>query len=417
MGPICERCKELVREVVICEPIRTPIGRYGGAFRDVPASRLAATVVEQIIARTGVPKGLIDDVLLGQCYPNGEAPALGRVAALDAGLPFTVPGYQLDRRCGSGLQAVINAVMQVQTGASDIVLAGGAESMSQVEFYTTAIRWGTRSENVQLFDRLARGRVTSGGFNYSVPGGMLETAENLRREYGITREAQDELSLRSHQRAIAAQRKGYFAKEIVPVKIHGEKGEVIVETDEHPRSDTSIESLSALNPVMIKVDPDSTVTAGNSSGQNDGASICLVTHAAMATELGLLPLARLRSWAVASVEPSRMGIAPVPATAKALERAGLSLSDIALIELNEAFASQVLACTREWGFNDSDMERLNVNGSGISLGHPVGATGGRILATLLREMQRRGVQLGLETMCIGGGQGLAAIFETAEYTN
>ena len=403
-----------MREAVICEPLRTPVGRYGGVFRDVPATELAATVIRELMARTGVEPAQIDDVLLGQCYPNGEAPGIGRVAALDAGLPISVTGYQLDRRCGSGLQTILNAAMQVQTGASDIVLAGGVESMSQSEFYTTAMRWGAGSENVTMFDRLARGRVTAGGVNYPVPGGMLETAENLRREYEIPRAEQDEFSLRSHQRAVAAQDKGIFDDEIVPVTVHAKKGDRVVNTDEHPRPDTTLETLAGLRPVMLRQDPDATVTAGNSSGQNDGASVCLVTFPEKAAELGLRPLARVRSWAVAGVAPARMGIGPVPATQKALERAGLSLSDIRLIELNEAFASQVLACTREWGFKDADFDRLNVHGSGISLGHPVGATGGRILATLLREMERRGAALGLEAMCIGGGQGLTAIFEAVD---
>jgi acetyl-CoA C-acetyltransferase len=403
-----------MREAVICEPLRTPVGRYGGVFRDVPAADLAAAVIRELVARTGVAPEQIDDVLLGQCYPNGEAPGIGRVAALDAGLPISVTGYQLDRRCGSGLQTIINAAMQVQTGASDIVLAGGVESMSQSEFYTTAMRWGAGSENAVMYDRLARGRVTSGGVNYPVPGGMLETAENLRREYQIPRQEQDEFSLRSHQRAVAAQDKGIFDEEIVPITVHGRKGDTVVSADEHPRRDSTLESLGTLRPVMRKQDADSTVTAGNSSGQNDGASVCLITFPEKAAELGLRPLARLRSWAVAGVEPERMGIGPVPATAKALERAGLSLADIPLLELNEAFAAQVLACTREWGFTDADFDRLNVHGSGISLGHPVGATGGRILATLLREMDRRGASLGLETMCIGGGQGLTAIFEAVD---
>jgi acetyl-CoA C-acetyltransferase len=403
-----------MRDAVICEPLRTPVGRFGGVFRDVPAADLAAAVIRELVARTGVTPELIDDVLLGQCYPNGEAPGIGRVAALDADLPISVTGYQLDRRCGSGLQTIINAAMQVQTGASDVVLAGGVESMSQSEFYTTAMRWGAGSENQVLYDRLARGRVTSGGVNYPVPGGMLETAENLRREYQIPRQEQDEFSLRSHQRAVAAQEKGLFDDEIVPITVHGRKGDTVVKADEHPRPDTTLESLGKLRPVMLRSDADATVTAGNSSGQNDGASVCLVTYPEMAAELGLRPLARLRAWAVAGVEPARMGIGPVPATAKALDRAGLSLTDIPLIELNEAFASQVLACTREWDFKESDFDRLNVHGSGISLGHPVGATGGRILATLLREMDRRGASLGLETMCIGGGQGLAAIFEAVE---
>jgi acetyl-CoA C-acetyltransferase len=403
-----------MRDAVICEPLRTPVGRFGGVFRDVPATDLAAAVIRELVSRTGVAPEQIDDVLLGQCYPNGEAPGIGRVAALDADLPISVTGYQLDRRCGSGLQTIINAAMQVQTGASDVVLAGGVESMSQSEFYTTAMRWGAGSENVVMYDRLARGRVTSGGVNYPVPGGMLETAENLRREYEIPRQEQDEFSLRSHQRAVAAQEKGLFDEEIVPITVHGRKGDTVVSTDEHPRPDTTLESLGKLRPVMLRSDADATVTAGNSSGQNDGASVCLVTYPEKAAELGLRPLARLRGWAVAGVEPERMGIGPVPATAKALDRAGLSLADIGLIELNEAFASQVLACTREWDFKESDFDRLNVHGSGISLGHPVGATGGRILATLLREMDRRGASLGLETMCIGGGQGLAAIFEAVD---
>jgi len=400
-----------LRDAVICEPLRTPVGGYGGVFRDVTAAALAATVVRAVLARTGVPAEAVDDVILGQCYPNGEAPAIGRVAALDAGLPVEVPGMQVDRRCGSGLQAVINAAMQVQTGASDLVLAGGVESMSQAEFYTTDARWGVRGAGTMLHDRLARGRVTSGGSNYPVPGGMLETAENLRREYAIAREEQDRLALRSHEKAVAAQRAGRFADEIVPVTVATRKGETIVDTDEHPRPDSTLEKLSSLRAVLGRQDPDATVTAGNASGQNDGASICVVTHPARAAELGLRPLARLVSWAVVGVPPRTMGIGPVPATARALDRAGLKLSDIDLVELNEAFAAQVLACTREWGFTEADFERFNVNGSGISLGHPVGATGGRILATLLREMARREVRYGLETMCLGGGQGLAAVFE------
>ena len=403
-----------MRDAVICEPLRTPVGRYGGMFRDVPATVLAATVLSELVRRSGIDTADVDDVVFAQCYPNGEAPAIGRVAALDAGLPVAVTGYQLDRRCGSGVQAVVNAAMLVQTGASEVVLAGGVESMSQVEYYTTAMRWGARAENVSMFDRLARGRVTSGGVNYPVPGGMIETAENLRREYGIPRAEQDEYALRSHQRAVEAQQKGLFDDEIVPVTVPGRKGDKVVDTDEHPRADTTIESLATLAPLMRRQDPDATVTAGNASGQNDAASVCLVTHPDKAAELGLRPLAKLRSWAVAGVEPARMGIGPVPATAKALGRAGLTMADMSVIELNEAFAAQVLACTREWGFDQADFERLNVRCSGISLGHPVGATGGRILATLLHEMDRQGARFGLETMCIGGGQGIAAIFESLD---
>ena len=400
-----------MRDAVICEPLRTPVGRFGGVFRDVGVTTLAATVVRELLARTGIPPAAIDDVLFGQCYPNGEAPALGRIAALDAGLPVTVPGAQVDRRCGSGLQAVVDAAMRVQTGVADLVLAGGAESMSQVEFYTAAMRWGVKGSGVELHDRLARARATAGGTHYPVDGGMLETAENLRREYGIPREEQDELALTSHRRAVAAIEDGRFADEVVPVVAPGRHGDTVVDRDEHPRADASLAALAALRPVRQKLDPDSTVTAGNASGQNDGAAVCVVTTPDRAASLGLRPLARLVSWAVAGVGPATMGIGPVPATERALARADLALADMDLIELNEAFAAQVLACTREWSFGATDFERMNVNGSGISLGHPVGATGVRILTTLLRELDRRGARYGLETMCIGGGQGLAAVFE------
>jgi acetyl-CoA C-acetyltransferase len=399
-----------MREAVICEPVRTPVGRYGGMFRDVTAASLAASAIRGLVERTGLPVEAIDDVVLGQCYPNGEAPAIGRVAALDAGLPIEVGGIQLDRRCGSGLQAITFAAMCVQTGVNDLVFAGGVESMSQAEFYAL-LRWGPQGENVTLADRLGRGRVTAGGVNFPVPGGMVETAENLRREYAIGRQEQDELALASHQRAVAAQQDGRFAEEIIPVTVTSRKGDVVIDTDEHPRADSTLEKLATLKPMRLKQDAEATVTPGNASGQNDGAAVCIVTTPENAARYGLRPLARLVSWAVAGVPPRTMGIGPVPSTAKALDKAGLKLSDMDLIELNEAFASQVLAVTREWGFGPSDFERMNVNGSGISLGHPVGATGGRILATLLREMDRRGSRYGLETMCIGGGQGMTAIFE------
>jgi acetyl-CoA C-acetyltransferase len=401
------------RDAVICQPLRTPVGRFGGVFRDVSAAALAATVIRELIARTGLQGGHVDDVIMGQCYASGEAPAIGRVAALDAGLGVDVPGLQIDRRCGSGLQAVIYGCMQVQTGTAELVLAGGADSMSQAEFYSPRPRWGVKSGAIRLEDRLERARVNAGGVNHRVPGGMLETAENVRRQHAIPRDEQDEIALRSHRLAVAAQQSGVFAQEIVPVVVPGRGGETLVELDEHPRADTTLESLGKLRAIMVKDDRDATVTAGNSSGQNDGAAICIVTHPDKAKELGLQPLARLRSWAVAGVPPETMGIGPVPSTALALERAGLTLKDLDLIELNEAFASQVLAVLGEWDLHDG-LERVNVNGSGISLGHPVGATGARILATLLREMQRRGARLGLETMCIGGGQGLAAIFESVD---
>ncbi len=371
-----------MRDAVICSPLRTPVGRYGGMFADVPVTTLAATVITGLLERTGLDPAAVDDVIFGQCYPNGETPAIGRQAALDAGLPVEVPGYQVDRRCGSGLTALVTAAMQVQTGASDVVLAGGAESMSRT------------SE-----DHLKTARVTAGGEHYPVPGGMLETAENVRARYDIPRDEQDAFALESHRRAVAAQRSGRFAQEIVPV------GDI--DTDEHPRPDTSLQKLAAMKPIM-DIDG-ATVTAGNASGQNDGASVAVVTTAEKAKELGLDPLARLVSWAAAGVEPKLMGMGPVPAAQRALDQAGLSLSDMQVIELNEAFAAQVLGVLREWKLEDHS--NLNPNGSGISLGHPVGATGGRILATLLYELRRRDARYGLETMCIGGGQGMAAVFE------
>lgn len=402
-----------MRDAVICEPVRTPVGRFGGMFRDLPVADLGATVIRGLVERAGITSDDIGDVIFGQGYPNGEAADLGRVAALDAGLDVSVPGMQIDRRCGSGLQAVALAAMQVQTGVSDLVIAGGAECMSQAEFYSTGLRWGVRGDGVKLEDRLARPRVTSGGRRFPVEGGMIETAENLRREYGIPREEQDELALSSHRRAVRAMEAGLFDDETIPVTLPPTRREPErqITRDEHPRPDITIEKLAALQPIRAKVDAEATVTAGNASGQNDGAAACIVTSPDMAERHGLRPLARLVGWSIAGVDPRRMGVGPVPAVAKLLKRLGMRMSDLDLIELNEAFAAQVLAVTREWNFGAPDFERLNVNGSGISLGHPIGATGGRIMANLLREMQRREVRYGLETMCIGGGQGIAAVFE------
>ncbi|TDL09805.1 acetyl-CoA C-acyltransferase [Mycolicibacterium obuense] len=403
----------MTRAAVICEPVRTPIGRYGGMFASLTAVDLGVAALQGLLTRTGIRPETVEDVIVGHCYPSMEAPAIGRVIALDAGLPVTVPGMQVDRRCGSGLQAVIQACRQVAAGDSDVVVAGGAESMSNAVFYSTDMRWGGARGGIAVHDALARGRTTAGGKHHPVPGGMLETAENLRRQYGIERHEQDQLAVRSHQRAVTAQSDGLLAETIIPVAVHTRSGEDVIDTDEHPRADTSLEKLATLRPILAASDPEATVTAGNSSGQNDAASMCLVTTAERADELGLTPLVTLVSWAVAGVGPEVMGIGPVPATGIALAKAGLTLADIDLIELNEAFAAQALACTREWGFTAGDFDRTNVHGSGISLGHPVGATGGRMLATLARELTRRGGRYGLVTMCIGGGQGLAAVFERA----
>lgn len=400
-----------MRDVVICEPRRTAVGTFGGSFKDTPPHHLASAVVKDIVERTKLNTELVEDVLFANCYPTMEAPALGRVVGLDAGLPISAGGLQIDRRCGSGLQAIIYGAMQVGSGGSDMVIAGGAESMSRAPFYTVDNRWGVSGAGIMLEDGLSRGRITAGGKNYPVEGGMIETAENLRRDYQITRDAQDELAARSHARAEAAREDGRFAQEIVPVTIRGRKEDKIVDKDEHIRPGTTVEKLSQLRAIRGKQDPESTVTAGNASGQNDGASACIVTTREIAEREGIKPMARMVSWSLAGVGPEVMGIGPVPSSEKALDRAGLSLADIDLIELNEAFAAQVLACTKALGLGDDDHDRINVNGSGISMGHPVGATGGRILTTLLMELERRDGRYGLETMCIGGGQGLAAIFE------
>jgi acetyl-CoA C-acetyltransferase len=400
-----------MREAVICNPLRTPIGRYGGRLRDVDAQTLAEVVVQRLLEDTKLDGSVVDDCIFGQCYPTMDAPAIGRVAALAAGLPVEVPGFQVDRRCGSGLLAICTAAMQVQTGVADVIIAGGVESMSTADFYVTSVRWGPNRGAINLVDSLNRGRVTAGSRRYPVPGGMLETAENVRHQYKISRQEQDEYALRSHQRAVAAWDTGKFDAESVPVPVKTKEGETFFDRDEHPRPDTTLEKLASLRPLLVKEDPEATVTAGNASGENDAAACCIVTSPEKAAELGLKPMGKLRSWATAGVHPAYMGLGPVPAAKKVLERVGLGLSDMDLIELNEAFAVQVLAVTHEWGFTERDFDRTNVNGSGIALGHPVGATGARIMATLLHEMERRNVQFGLETMCIGGGQGMAAIVE------
>lgn len=397
-----------MRRAAIVSPLRTPVGKFLGAMKDIPAGELAATIIKALVARTNVDVERIDDVVFAQGYGNGEAPCIARWAALAAGLPLSVPGYQLDRRCGSGLQAVIDAAMMVQTGAADVVLAGGVESMSNVEYYSTAMRSGARAGSSVMHDRLIRGRVMSQPVErFGEISGMIETAENLARDYDISRQACDEYALMSHQRAAAAWQAGKFDDELVPVSIPQRRGEPLVfNRDEGFRADATIDSLAALRPLEGGV-----VTAGNASQQNDAAAACLVVAEDKLEELGLEPMGWLVGWAAAGCDPSRMGIGPVPAVERLFARTGLGWNDIDLVELNEAFAPQVLAVLKGWGWDDRD--RLNVNGSGISLGHPIGATGGRILANLLRELQRRDARYGLETMCIGGGQGLAAIFERA----
>ncbi|RCW64406.1 acetyl-CoA C-acetyltransferase [Pseudorhodoferax soli] len=398
-----------MQRAAIVSPLRTPIGAFGGSLRSVPVEELGATVARAIVQRTGLDPARIDDVVFAHSYANGEVPCTGRWVALQAGFPISVAGMQLDRRCGSGLQAIATAAMMVQTGAADVVLAGGVESMSNVEYYTTDMRWGKRAGTVRFHDRLERGRERSQPeARFGRISGMIETAENLARDYGVTREEADAFALRSHQRAAAAWEAGRFADELVPVAVPQKKGDPLqVAMDEGIRGDLTLAQLAKLKPLM----KDGTVTAGNACQQNDAAAGCLVVAESQVEKLGLTPIGWLHSWTAAGCEPSHMGIGPVPAVEKLFARNGLSWDDIGLVELNEAFACQALAVTKGWGWNDP--ERLNVNGSGISLGHPVGATGVRIMTSLLHEMQRRGVRYGLETMCIGGGQGMAAVFERA----
>ncbi|MCF2589265.1 acetyl-CoA C-acetyltransferase [Brevibacterium sp. UCMA 11752] len=404
----------MAKNIVICEPVRTAVGGFGGQFKNLPPEELGRQVLEALITRSGLNVDVVDDVILGNCYPTMEAPAIGRVVALNAGLPITTPGRQIDRRCGSGLQAIADGQAMINAGFADVVIAGGVETMSRGAVFNEEIRWGVKGSGIDLKDSLARGRVTAGGTNYPVPGGMIETAENLRAEYSISRQEQDEFAVASHQKAATARDTGAFDDEIAAITIPATRKtpEQVITTDEHIRPNANVESLGKLRPILGSSDAEATVTAGNASGQNDGAALCIIATEEKARELGLRIFARMVGWAVAGVAPKTMGIGPVPAVAKALERAELTLADMDLIELNEAFAAQALACTREWKLGESDFaERLNVNGSGISLGHPVGATGGRILATMLHEMKRRDSRYGIETMCIGGGQGMAAVFE------
>ena len=398
-----------MRRVAFVNPVRTPVGSFGGSLQPVPVEELGAVVVKAVLERSGLDPARIEDVVFAQSYASSETPCVGRWIALHAGLPLEVPGLQLDRRCGGGLQALVTAAMMVQTGACDVVLAGGVESMSNIEYYTTGMRWGARSGNSALYDRLDRGRERSQPeARFGRISGMIETAENLAREHGITREEADAYAAESHRRAAAAWEAGRFRDEVVPVTVPRRKQEPLrVERDEGIRPATTVDSLGRL-PALIK---GGTVTAGNASQQNDAAAACLVVAEDKLAALGLEPMGFLVGWAAAGCHPSTMGFGPVPAVQRLFAKTGLSFDDVDLVELNEAFAAQVLAVLKGWGWDDRS--RLNVNGSGISLGHPIGATGVRMLTTLLHELKRRQGRYGLETMCIGGGQGMAALFEAA----
>lgn len=398
-----------LRRAAIVAPVRTAVGAFGGALRAMPVEDLAASVVREVVARSGIDPARIDDAVFAQSYANSEVPCVGRWAALHAGLPVEVPGMQLDRRCGGGLQAVASAAMMVQTGAADVVLCGGVESMSNIEYYSMDMRWGKRAGSGSFYDRLERGRERSQPVErFGVISGMIETAENVAQAFSITREQSDAYALESHRRASAAQAQGLFRDEIVALDVPQRKGPALrFEKDEGVRAEASLSALARLRPLL----DGGVVTAGNASQQSDAAAACLVVAEDQLERLGLEPMGYLVGWAAAGCEPATMGMGPVPATAKLMARLGLSLADMDLIEVNEAFACQVLAVLRQWGLHDH--ARVNVNGSGISLGHPIGATGVRIMVSLLHEMKRRGARYALETMCVGGGQGVAAVFERA----
>ncbi|MFT4258970.1 acetyl-CoA C-acetyltransferase [Microbacterium sp.] len=401
------RRRDTMSRAAIVAPVRTAVGGFGKSLLPVPVEKLGAAVVKAVIERSGVDQSLIEDVVFAQSYASSETPCVGRWIALEAGLPIETAGMQIDRRCGGGVQSIATAAMMVLTGAADVVVAGGVESMSNIEYYSTDMRWGTRAGNVTFYDRLDRSRERSQPVErFGYISGMIETAENIAAQYGITREEQDVFAARSQQNAAAAQRRGAFDDEIVPIEVPQRKGDPIVfAADEGVRPDTTVETLAGLRPVI----KGGTVTAGNAAQQNDAAAACLIVAEDKLDEYGLTPIGFLEGWTAVGCEPATMGLGPVPAVEKLFRRTGRTWSDIDLIELNEAFAAQALGVIRGWGLESID--DLNVNGSGISLGHPVGATGVRIMTTLLHELHRRGGGRGLETMCVGGGQGMAAIFE------
>ncbi|WP_180007404.1 MULTISPECIES: acetyl-CoA C-acetyltransferase [unclassified Acinetobacter] len=395
-----------MKEAYIVSPIRTPIGKFGGGLASLSAVDLAVKVIEAVLEKTQIDPSTIDEVIASQSYASSEAPCLGRYAALAANLPIEVPGYTLDRRCGSGLQALMNAAMNIQTGQAESILVLGVESMSNIEYYSTNMRWGSRAGNVTFYDRLERGRERSQPVErFGYISGMPETADNLAHDYNISREECDAFAALSHQRADAAWNNGLFADEVIPVEVKTKKQTTVVLRDEGIRADTTAEGLAKLRNLR----ENGVTTAGNSSQQNDAAAGCLVVSAEYAEKHGLKPLAKIVGWSAVGCEPSRMGIGPVPAVQKLLSKHNISLDEIDLLEVNEAFAAQALAVLKALDIHD--YSRVNVNGSGISLGHPIGATGIRIMTTLLHEMQRRDAKYGLETMCIGGGQGIAALFE------
>lgn len=391
-----------MREVVIVSAARTPIGSFNGSLSKVPAVELGVIAAKEAIKRAGITPDMVDETIMGCILQAGQGQGVGRQVAVKAGVPVEKPAYTVNMICGSGLRTVQIAAQEIMTGECDIVLAGGTENMSAAPYLLRDARTGYRMGNGELVDSMIYDSLTDVFNNYH----MGVTAENLAEKYSITREEQDQFAAASQNKTEAAMKEGKFKDEIVPVVIPSKKGDIVVDTDEFPRAGVTAEALAKLRPAFKK---DGTVTAGNASGINDGAAAIVVMAADKAKELGLKPLVKIVSYASAGVDPSIMGIGPVPAVKKALERADMKLEDIDLIEANEAFASQSLAVAKELNF---DMSKVNVNGGAIALGHPVGASGARILTTLLYEMKRRNSKYGLATLCIGGGMGTALIVES-----
>lgn len=390
-----------MREVVIVSAARTAIGSFGGALSALPAHELGAIVIREVLRRAGVEAAAIDEVILGQILTAGEGQNPARQAAIKAGLPVTVPVTSVNKLCGSGLKSVAMAAQAILLGDAEAIIAGGQESMSMAPYLLPKARTGYRMGHGEIIDSMISDGLTCGMERVH----MGITAENIAEQYGITREEQDQFAVASQNKAEAAIKAGRFKDEIAPVVIPSKKGDVTVDTDEFPRFGATLEGMAKLRPAFKK---DGTVTAGNASGINDGAAAVLLMSAEKAAQLGLKPLAVVRGYASAGVEPRIMGMGPVPATRKALAKAGLTLADMDLIEANEAFAAQSLGVARELQW---DMAKVNVNGGAIALGHPVGASGTRILVTLLHEMQKRESRYGLATLCIGGGQGIAVVVE------
>lgn len=391
-----------MREVVIINGVRTAVGTFGGSFKDVPAVKLGAKVIEEVVKRTGLKGNQIDEIIMGNVLQAGLGQNPARQAAIDAGIPQEVPSYTVNKVCASGIKSVMLAAQAIMVGDAEIIIAGGLENMSMTPYAINKARWGVRMNDDKLVDLMIHDGLWDifNGYHMGI------TAENVADSFGITREEQDDFALRSQIKTARAIEEGRFKDEIVPIEIPLRKGEVkTFDTDEHPRPDTTKETLAKLRPAFKK---DGTVTAGNASGINDGAAALVIMSKQKADELGLKPMATIKSYATAGVDPAIMGTAPVPASKKALAKAKLAVSDLDLIEANEAFASQAIFVNREMGW---DLDKVNVNGGAIALGHPIGASGARILVTLLYEMKKRGSKMGLATLCIGGGQGAAIIVE------